>query len=67
MNENEIQSKCENVYEFDDTDLFSKLQQMLAKKAKMALWRLCIGGTLILTRAFCISGLSLVVKTFTRP
>ena len=40
---------------------------MLPKKAKMAFWRLCVGGTLIRTRAFCISGLSLVAKTFTRP
>ena len=49
------------------TNLFSKLPQMLPKKAKMAFWRLSVGGTLIRTREFCSPGLSLVAKPFSRP
>ena len=48
----------------EGTNLFSKLPQMLPKKAKMAFWRLGAGGTLIRTRAFCSSGHFLVAQKF---
>ena len=39
-----------------DTNLFSKLTQMLPKKAKMTFLWFAISGTLIRTRAFCSPG-----------
>ena len=51
----------------ESIELFSKLTQMLPKKAKMKFWLLGVGGTLIHTRSFCSPGLFLVAKTFTRP
>ena len=50
-----------------NTNLFSKLTQMLPKKAKMTFWWLDVGGTLIRTRSFCSPGHCLVAKNFTRP
>ena len=49
------------------TNLFSKLPQMLPKKAKMEFWRLSVGGTLIRTRACCSPGLSLLEKHLRGP
>ena len=52
---------------YNHTNLFSKLTQMLPKKAKMTFSWFAVGGTLIRTRAFCSSGHFLVAQNFTIP
>ena len=51
---------------FGTTNLFSKLTQMLPKKAKMTYLWFAISGTLIRTRPFCSPGHFHVAKSFTR-
>ena len=50
--------------ENENTNLFSKLTQMLPKKAKMTFSWFAVGGTLIRTRAFRSHGRFLVAKKF---